>query len=395
MTSFFAAVAPLHQLALLPGAVSAKDQVHPVAPSYVPRRLIFNCWRLQANPGGVGNPHFSVEKVQIKMHGEFQPYWEMEYAVCLVHFKLTMDSVRHNLSSCSLCVCLLFIFSGLSDSASQCPRRLDCALRRRNPCPSGSHDCGPCLPHYQEDDEGKCMRAGRRRHGGSPISERPDDVAGLIHVLLAQGEKLAATAATDREMYTTRSWPRLSPTYTREATSPGHTPGPAQSTEEPQATARSTARSHRGPDKERRKEPSRLLNDVVSLSLVIICTVMGFFGLVVAGLCWYRLQKEVRLVQKMAYEGNKKPLPQPRDGKFAKKLQRNHYQHQKKVIQAMEEGESKARMKQMSTESEAENENGEYTVYECPGLAPTGEMEIHNPLFDSSFLRGGSSDKQN
>ena len=27
-------------------------------------------------------------------------------------------------------------------------------------------------------------------------------------------------------------------------------------------------------------------------------------------------------------------------------------------------------------ESEEEEEVGDYTVYECPGLAPTGEMEV-------------------
>nr|CAI5867719.1 unnamed protein product [Callosobruchus analis] len=32
-------------------------------------------------------------------------------------------------------------------------------------------------------------------------------------------------------------------------------------------------------------------------------------------------------------------------------------------------------------ESDEENEEGDYTVYECPGLAPTGEMEVKNPLF--------------
>lgn len=36
-------------------------------------------------------------------------------------------------------------------------------------------------------------------------------------------------------------------------------------------------------------------------------------------------------------------------------------------------------------ESDEENEDGEYTVYECPGLAPTGEMEIKNPLFQDDL----------
>ncbi|GCB75094.1 hypothetical protein scyTo_0019723, partial [Scyliorhinus torazame] len=128
--------------------------------------------------------------------------------------------------------------------------------------------------------------------------------------------------------------------------------------------------------------------------LVIICIVTGLFGLVVAGLCWYRLQKEVRRTQKMAYEGNKQPVPQPLDWKIVGKLQRHHYQHQKNVLQATEEDKSEAQAGQVSTDSEMDNESGAYTVYECPGLAPSGEMEIHNPLFDNSVLRGGRPSKE-
>uniref|UniRef100_A0A3B3BRY4 Neural proliferation, differentiation and control, 1b n=1 Tax=Oryzias melastigma TaxID=30732 RepID=A0A3B3BRY4_ORYME len=36
--------------------------------------------------------------------------------------------------------------------------------------------------------------------------------------------------------------------------------------------------------------------------------------------------------------------------------------------------------------TDEENEDGDFTVYECPGLAPTGEMEVKNPLFDDSTL---------
>uniref|UniRef100_A0A8C9P4U3 Neural proliferation differentiation and control protein 1 n=1 Tax=Spermophilus dauricus TaxID=99837 RepID=A0A8C9P4U3_SPEDA len=39
-----------------------------------------------------------------------------------------------------------------------------------------------------------------------------------------------------------------------------------------------------------------------------------------------------------------------------------------------------------SASSDEENEDGDFTVYECPGLAPTGEMEVRNPLFDHSSL---------
>ncbi|KAJ1146568.1 hypothetical protein NDU88_012834 [Pleurodeles waltl] len=132
------------------------------------------------------------------------------------------------------------------------------------------------------------------------------------------------------------------------------------------------------------------LNDAVSLTLVVICTLTGISGLLVAALCWYRLQKEVRLAQKMAYtayRGSQRyPGQQPGDTRLAQSVQVHHYQHQKKHLQHQDENALKAQQ-QLSTESEAENEGGEYTVYECPGLAPTGEMEIHNPLFfDSSAL---------
>ncbi|XP_078422494.1 neural proliferation differentiation and control protein 1-like [Cetorhinus maximus] len=318
------------------------------------------------------------------------------------------------------------------DEDSQCPRRLDCALRRRNPCPSGSRDCGHCLPHYREDNDRKCMLTGHQRQDGNRKAAGPDDAFGLIHSLLTQWEKFTPVAAADREMNKTVSELPLVPSYTRGNSNSLSNSGPPQSTEKPATTTRTMTESHSRPDRGR-KQSSRLLNDVVSLSLVIICIVTGLFGLVVAGLCWYRLQKEVRRAQKVAYEGNKQPLPQPIDWKIVEKLQKHHYQHQKKVIQAMEESKSKAQVKQMSADSETDNENGEYTVYECPGLAPklwaqvssqelmamdnvfmtwpdrlginlqilpihlqqvTGEMEIHNPLFDNSIFQGYPSSKE-
>lgn len=117
----------------------------------------------------------------------------------------------------------------------------------------------------------------------------------------------------------------------------------------------------------------------------------GLLGLAVAARCWYRLQKEVRLAQKMVYQGVQPPFMARR---LVEKLQRHHYQHQKKVIQALEQSKSKMNAGQISSESEPDNENGEYTVYECPGLAMTGEMEVHNPLFDTSILKSISSIEQ-
>lgn len=48
-----------------------------------------------------------------------------------------------------------------------------------------------------------------------------------------------------------------------------------------------------------------------------------------------------------------------------------HYQHQKQQIIAMENRSNGDRNGSLSdVESDDENEEGDYTVYECPGLAP-------------------------
>jgi len=58
-----------------------------------------------------------------------------------------------------------------------------------------------------------------------------------------------------------------------------------------------------------------------------------------------------------------------------------HYQHQKQQIIAMENQATDGSCGMSDVESDDDNEEGDYTVYECPGLAPTGEMEVKNPLF--------------
>jgi len=70
------------------------------------------------------------------------------------------------------------------------------------------------------------------------------------------------------------------------------------------------------------------------------------------------------------------------DRKLAQSAQMYHYQHQKQQIIAMENCQATDGSCGLSdVESDDDNEEGDYTVYECPGLAPTGEMEVKNPLF--------------
>ncbi|KAJ8922419.1 hypothetical protein NQ315_004365 [Exocentrus adspersus] len=80
--------------------------------------------------------------------------------------------------------------------------------------------------------------------------------------------------------------------------------------------------------------------------------------------------------------GPNKDLSPSGDRRLAQSAQMYHYQHQKQQIIAMERAPPGDRHGSVSeADSDEENEEGDYTVYECPGLAPTGEMEVKNPLF--------------
>ncbi|KAF7240992.1 Neural proliferation differentiation and control protein 1 [Varanus komodoensis] len=125
--------------------------------------------------------------------------------------------------------------------------------------------------------------------------------------------------------------------------------------------------------------------------LIVVCTAAGIAALVVAAVCWCRLQKEIRLAQKTDYPAHMASAPpsydkiSPGDKKLAQTAQMYHYQHQKQQMLSMEKNKDEPKVPE-PVSSDEENEEGDFTVYECPGLAPTGEMEVKNPLFDDSPL---------
>ncbi|XP_045195835.2 neural proliferation differentiation and control protein 1-like [Mercenaria mercenaria] len=127
--------------------------------------------------------------------------------------------------------------------------------------------------------------------------------------------------------------------------------------------------------------------DFVFLTVVSACSVAGLVGLIMAGVCWYKLHKRVKAAGDVDYPAygvtgpTKERLPSPGDRKLAQSAQMYHYQHQKQQMIAMEKANGEMKHDASDDESEEENEEGDYTVYECPGLAPTGEMEVRNPLF--------------
>ncbi|XP_071097228.1 neural proliferation differentiation and control protein 1-like [Haliotis cracherodii] len=127
--------------------------------------------------------------------------------------------------------------------------------------------------------------------------------------------------------------------------------------------------------------------DVIFLVTVAACSVAGLIGIIMAGVCWYKLNRSAKAASDAEYPAygvtgpNKERLPSPGDRKLAQSAQMYHYQHQKQQMIAMEKANGEMKHDASDEESEEENEEGDYTVYECPGLAPTGEMEVKNPLF--------------
>ncbi|CAG0894117.1 unnamed protein product [Darwinula stevensoni] len=74
--------------------------------------------------------------------------------------------------------------------------------------------------------------------------------------------------------------------------------------------------------------------------------------------------------------------PSSGDKRLAQSAQMYHFQHQKQQMIAMKNhGTGGLRHASASDAEDSDEDNGDYTVYECPGLAPTGEMEVKNPLF--------------
>ncbi|XP_067406921.1 neural proliferation differentiation and control protein 1-like [Emydura macquarii macquarii] len=283
---------------------------------------------------------------------------------------------------------------GEAGPSPTCPARirLNCLLRRRQGCgPGGTRTCGPCLGPYREDPRGDCvLKKPPRRDEGAELQAGPSDLAGLIRTLLARNQKGSATPRTETPQHAVSvGFDPQVPSVTQTPPAPPTTPPPSARARTPGSDPPRPA----GPaEEDLNSGPPPRLSEAASLLLVLVCSVTGVSGLLVAALCWYRLQREVRLAQKMAYtayRGTHYRYHQPgmyMDTRLAQACQIHQYQHQKKILTNEESPRSSPKpVQQLSTESE--NETGDYTVYECPGLAPSGEMEIHNPLFNTAPAR--------
>lgn len=271
-----------------------------------------------------------------------------------------------------------------------CPRSLDCARAGRHFCRPGNSHCGPCLHPLVEDPHGRCVV--KRKHASysnfikgkvSPYPELDEEIDFLSAIINEQRAESKLPAPFSQDI-TSKQFSE--PGYTNRASSTEQTfsilltsMSPPTTTNRPPALLSNPIILH---------YPS---NDYVLIIMSSIFIVAGSLALVVALACWIRFQKCVLLTQKMDYPPYGLTRTQtfenlPGDKKLAHSAQMYHYQHQKQQMISLEKHRFEPKVPDSGASTDEENEEGDFTVYECPGLALTGEMEVKNPLFDDSTL---------
>lgn len=295
-----------------------------------------------------------------------------------------------------LCTSLLDIYTTVP--VDKCPRSLDCTLMRRHLCQPGSTHCGPCLAPLEENKNGKCVAKKRLSHF-SAISSRPelDEEIDFLSSVISQQQgsevkqsephkahkskqdtlKPKVAAHVNATQVTVTHVTAVLPKMTNPPPPPSQTPALGQS------------EGRIGPEA---VPVPNLSKDGFLVVMIGVCIVVGTVALIFAGVCWVRLQRELHLAQKVEYPAFNVIPPHsfdntlPGDKKLAHSAQMYHYQHQKQQMLSLEKHRDEPKIPDSGTTSDEENEDGDFTVYECPGLAPTGEMEVKNPLFDDSTV---------
>ncbi|XP_027278675.1 neural proliferation differentiation and control protein 1 isoform X2 [Cricetulus griseus] len=294
--------------------------------------------------------------------------------------------------------------------AATCPGSLDCALKRRARCPPGAHTCGPCLQSFQENQQGFCVPR-MHQSSGFPFSSwaekvpeggqgedlpqpRLEEEIDSLAQELALKEKEAGHARLTAPPLPEAAQKLLEPA-TLGFSQWGQ--GLEPSLPSTHGTSTPTPRSlgppvSSGPVHMSPLEPRGGHGNGLTLVLILAFCLASTAALAVAALCWCRLQREIRLTQKADYAATAKaptssttPRISPGDQRLAHSAEMYHYQHQRQQMLCLERHKEPPKELE-SPSSDEENEDGDFTVYECPGLAPTGEMEVRNPLFDHSSL---------
>ncbi|XP_042251172.1 neural proliferation differentiation and control protein 1a [Thunnus maccoyii] len=287
-------------------------------------------------------------------------------------------------------------------AGSKCPLHIDCAKEGRHFCKPGSSHCGPCLSPLEENEEGRCVvRKRHHQHGKNTFYPDLDEEIDYLHSYIEKQEvaeikhpqkqsKHPAAIASQIDVKKGKTDASKHKLKTPHATTTAPRPAVSALLNTPTPQPRATGLQGRdGPI----VVPAHK-NDSIIIIIISVCVVVGAVAVILATVCFIKLQKESHLAQKVdypAYGGTGASAATPNgssmgDKTLAQSAQMYHYQHQKQQMLSM--GNHKPEQKVVDTEvtSDEEEVGGDFTVYECPGLAPTGEMEVKNPLFDDSTI---------
>ncbi|CAJ1070870.1 neural proliferation differentiation and control protein 1-like [Xyrichtys novacula] len=290
----------------------------------------------------------------------------------------------------------------------RCPSPIDCAEEGRERCKLGSNRCGPCFDPLVENEDGMCV-ARRKHHQYGKASFHPvldeeiDYLQGIIEKQVVSENKpqkqrknpAAAASQSDAKNSNTDvsrgKQKNQDPVSNKTVPLVGAAPPALTTAEKPTPLPGAT----QGDDRGGPVVVQSSKHDGFLLILISLFVAVGAIGLVMATVCLVKLKKESRMAQKVdypAFKGSGPPATAANgssmgDKTLAQSAQMYHYQHQKQ--QMLSVGNQKPEQKTTDTEitSDEEEVGGDFTVYECPGLAPTGEMEVKNPLFDDSTLQ--------
>merc|ERR1739838_1180505 len=138
------------------------------------------------------------------------------------------------------------------------------------------------------------------------------------------------------------------------------------------------------------------INDIYFTTIVGVTSGLMVFVIVGIGFLFHRARKNAKAAEDVEYPAygvtgpGKDISPTSGDRKLAQNAQLYHYQHQKNQMIAFD-GQADSQRRSMSDNESEDGEEGDYTVYECPGLAPTGEMEVRNPMFEDDVTPKATS----
>ncbi|XP_056875066.1 neural proliferation differentiation and control protein 1-like isoform X1 [Takifugu flavidus] len=293
-------------------------------------------------------------------------------------------------------LCFFPVSTGLP-ATHKCPPPSHCKREGRLNCRRSSSHCGPCFASLVENKEGRCVgREELRPHGQSTFFSDPDEEIDFLQSVIAKQEvtelrPVTNPAGAPRRNHANKSRTDVSllalKSQSRDALHANTAAPPTDtSTPPPRAT---NAVGRVGPN----VSPT-IREDHLLIIIISVCVVVGVTAVIIGTVCCVQLQKGSRLAQKVDYPsfgGVGAPAATAGgtsmgDKTLAQSAQMYHYQHRKQQMLSVGHHKPEHNAHEPEITSDEEEVGGDFTVYECPGLAPTGEMEVKNPLFDDSNL---------